>query len=33
MEDVMTGRNPTDPFEDRPELGQKLRDALKSGTA
>lgn len=29
LEDVMQGRNPTDPFKDKPELGQQLRDALK----
>ena len=28
LEDLMTGRNPTDPFQDRPELGQQLRAAL-----
>ncbi len=29
MEDVMQLRNPTDPFKDKPELGVKLRAALK----
>ncbi len=29
MEDVMQLRNPTDPFKDKPELGAKLRAALK----
>lgn len=29
MEDVLAARNPTDPFKDRPELGQQLRDALR----
>jgi NAD(P)-dependent dehydrogenase (short-subunit alcohol dehydrogenase family) len=29
LEDVMQRRNPTDPYADRPELGQQLRDALK----
>lgn len=29
MEDVMQLRNPSDPFKDRPELGAKLRAALK----
>jgi len=29
MEDAMLLRNPTDPFKDKPELGQKLRGALK----
>jgi len=30
MEDVMLARNPTDPFADRPELGEKLRTALRT---
>jgi NAD(P)-dependent dehydrogenase (short-subunit alcohol dehydrogenase family) len=30
LEDVMQGRNPTDPFVDKPELGQQLRAALKA---
>jgi NAD(P)-dependent dehydrogenase (short-subunit alcohol dehydrogenase family) len=30
LEDVVLGRNPTDPFIDKPELGQQLRTALKS---
>lgn len=30
LEDVVQGRNPTDPFKDKPELGQQLRDALKT---
>jgi hypothetical protein len=30
LEDVVLGRNPTDPFADKPELGQQLRAALKS---
>ena len=30
MEDVMQLRNPTDPFKDKPELGAKLRAALKA---
>ncbi|MBI5334870.1 MAG: SDR family oxidoreductase [Burkholderiales bacterium] len=30
LEDVMQGRNPTDPFKDKPELGQQLREALKT---
>ena len=29
MEDVLQRRNPTDPFQERPELGVKLRAALK----
>lgn len=30
MEDVVMGRNPTDPFADKPELGRQLREALKA---
>jgi NAD(P)-dependent dehydrogenase (short-subunit alcohol dehydrogenase family) len=30
LEDVMLGRNPTDPFVDKPHLGQQLRDALRA---
>ncbi len=30
MEDVMLARNPTDPFADRPELGEKLRNDLRA---
>lgn len=29
LEDVMLLRNPSDPFKDRPELGQQLRAALR----
>jgi hypothetical protein len=29
LDDVMNGRNPTDPFAERPELGQQLREALR----
>jgi hypothetical protein len=29
LEDIMTPRNPTDPFAAKPELGQQLRAALK----
>ena len=29
LEDVMQQRNPTDPFVDKPELGQQLRAALR----
>ena len=29
MEDVVMGRNPTDPFAAKPELGQQLRQALR----
>ena len=29
LEDVMQGRNPTDPFIDKPELGRQLRAALR----
>jgi NAD(P)-dependent dehydrogenase (short-subunit alcohol dehydrogenase family) len=30
LEDIMLARNPTDPFQQRPELGAALRDALKA---
>jgi len=30
LEDVMQMRNPSDPFRDRPEIGQHLRQALRS---
>ena len=29
LEDIVQIRNPTDPFEGKPELGQRLRDALR----
>jgi short-subunit dehydrogenase len=29
LDDVVAGRNPTDPFVDRPELGAQLRAALR----
>ena len=29
LEDVVQGRNPSDPFEARPEIGEKLRQALR----
>ena len=28
FEDILEGRNPTDPYRERPELGAKLRAAL-----
>ena len=28
FEDILEGRNPTDPFRDRPDIGAKLRAAL-----
>jgi short-subunit dehydrogenase len=31
MEDVLQGRNPTDPFAHKPELGVELRKALRAG--
>ncbi len=31
LEDVIQGRNPSDPFAAKPELGQQLREALKGG--
>jgi NAD(P)-dependent dehydrogenase (short-subunit alcohol dehydrogenase family) len=30
LEDVLQGRNPTDPFSAKPELGQQLREALRA---
>jgi NAD(P)-dependent dehydrogenase (short-subunit alcohol dehydrogenase family) len=30
LEDVVLGRNPTDPFALKPELGEQLRDALRT---
>jgi short-subunit dehydrogenase len=29
LEDVVQGRNPTDPFAARPDIGQRLRQALR----
>jgi hypothetical protein len=29
LEDVVRGRNPTDPFFEKPELGAQLREALR----
>ena len=31
LEDIMTPRNPTDPFAAKPELGMKLREELRGG--
>ena len=33
LEDIMTPRNPTDPFSAKPELGLQLRAALRAGAA
>ncbi len=30
MEDLVGGRNPSDPFAERPELGRQLREALRA---
>ena len=30
LEDILTPRNPTDPFIDKPEIGQQLRQALRA---
>ncbi len=30
MEDILQARNPSDPFTDKPEIGQQLRDALRA---
>ncbi|MFM8590408.1 MAG: hypothetical protein ACKOBA_09710, partial [Limnohabitans sp.] len=32
MEEVLMSRNPSDPFKDRPEIGQRLRAALRGDT-
>lgn len=29
MEDILQGRNPTDPFKEKPEIGERLRQALR----
>ena len=29
FEDILQARNPTDPFADKPEIGQRLKDALR----
>ena len=31
LEDVVQGRNPTDPFAHKPELGERLKAALRAG--
>lgn len=31
LEDIMTPRNPSDPFQDKPEIGDRLRQALRAG--
>jgi len=33
LEDVVQGRNPTDPFAGKPEIGEQLRAALRSAAA
>jgi NAD(P)-dependent dehydrogenase (short-subunit alcohol dehydrogenase family) len=30
LEDIMLGRNPSDPFKDRPHIGENLRNAIRS---
>jgi hypothetical protein len=30
LEDVVQGRNPTDPLKDAPEMGRQLRAALRA---
>jgi hypothetical protein len=30
LDDVMQGRNPSDPFAERPALGEQLRAALRA---
>ena len=29
FEDILQARNPTDPFADKPQIGQQLKDALR----
>jgi hypothetical protein len=29
MEDILNGRNPGDPFRERPQIGEGLRRALR----
>ena len=29
MEDIVQGRNPSDPFKERPQIGQQLREAMR----
>jgi hypothetical protein len=31
LEDLVQARNPSDPFADKPELGEQLRAALRAG--
>ena len=31
LEDIVQARNPTDPFADKPQIGQQLKDALRAG--
>jgi NAD(P)-dependent dehydrogenase (short-subunit alcohol dehydrogenase family) len=31
LEDILTPRNPSDPFKDKPEIGAQLRQALRAG--
>jgi NAD(P)-dependent dehydrogenase (short-subunit alcohol dehydrogenase family) len=33
LEDLLLSRNPSDPFKDRPDVGHRLRSALKGGAA
>ena len=32
MQDIMSARNPTDPFAHKPELGAELRAALRAAS-
>ena len=32
MEDILQARNPTDPFAGKPEIGDRLRQALKEAS-
>jgi len=31
LEDILTPRNPSDPFKDKPEIGAQLRQSLRAG--
>jgi NAD(P)-dependent dehydrogenase (short-subunit alcohol dehydrogenase family) len=32
MEDILQGRNPSNPFKDRPQIGQQLREAIRQAS-
>ena len=31
LEDIMLGRNPSDPYKDRPHIGQQLPEEIRKG--